>query len=198
MAPGAQPSVWADRPYEAYKQSLKCHLYALETYLQTRVVTPLRGRFPIIGLGLPLARRQDFWCRPSFSVYIILGIDTSRICQLTNMPSLSPERGRTRSRQQTSAFAKSQTLSRTRSAPRRTISPRSGSRSRTPSRTPSAKGDRRNGLTNGRDRSRSPTRSASRSRSAGRAGRRYRDHRDRSYTRSPSRSSLLPKSSKVP
>ncbi|KAM0800272.1 hypothetical protein BDR22DRAFT_889635 [Usnea florida] len=110
------------------------------------------------------------------------------------MPSLSPERGRTRSRQQTSAFAKSQTLSRTRSAPRRTISPRSGSRSRSPSGTPSAHVDGRNGVRNGRRSSRSPTRSASRSRSGGRAGRR---RGDRSYTRSPSRGSLQPKSSKI-
>ncbi|KAL9128567.1 MAG: hypothetical protein Q9175_007498 [Cornicularia normoerica] len=110
------------------------------------------------------------------------------------MPSLSTERGRTRSRQQTSALAQSQTPSRTRSAPRRTISPRSRSRSRTPSRTPSAHSDRRNGVKNGSEHSRSLTRSASRSGSGGRAGRRY---RDRSYTRSPSRASPLPKSSKI-
>lgn len=112
------------------------------------------------------------------------------------MPSRSPERGRTRSRQQNLAFAKSQTPSRVRSAPRRTISPRSRSRprSRTPSRTPSARGDRRNGVGYGRERSRSPSRSATRNRSGGRAGRRF---RERSYTRSPSRGSPLPKSSKV-
>lgn len=110
------------------------------------------------------------------------------------MPSVSPKRGRTRSRQQTSAFAKSPTPSKSRSAPRRTISPRSGSRSRTPSRTPPACGDQRNGVKGGRDRSRSPTRTVSRSRSGGRGGR---SHRDRSYTRSLSRSSPIPKSSKV-
>ena len=110
------------------------------------------------------------------------------------MPSSSPERGRARSRQHNSAFAKSQTPSRTRSAPRRTISPRSRSRSRTPSRTPSGHGDRRNGVRYRKGRSRSPTRTASRSRSGGRAGRRY---RERSYTRSLSRGSPLPKSSKV-
>ena len=127
------------------------------------------------------------------SFYLILR--GSRILPaLPNMSSLSPERGRTRSRQQTSAFAKSQTPSRTRSAPRRTISPRSESRSRTPSRTPSARGDRRNVVRNRGERSRSPTRISSRSRSGGRAGRRY---RDRSYTRTPSRGSLLPKSTKV-
>ena len=102
-----------------------------------------------------------------------------------NMPSVTPERGRTRSRQQTSAYAKSQTPSRTRSPPRRSISPRSASRSRSPNRSLSVRGGNSNGL---RSRSRSPT--ASRS-PAGRA------YRDRSFSRSRSRASPMPKSSKV-
>ena len=102
------------------------------------------------------------------------------------MPSPSPERGRSRSRQQTSANAKSHSASRTRSPPRRTISPRS--------RTPSVRDEKTNGLRNGRDRSRSPAMSHSRSRSPGRGGRGY---RERSYTRSRSRGSPVLKSSKV-
>ncbi|MCJ1277738.1 hypothetical protein MMC21_005552 [Puttea exsequens] len=108
------------------------------------------------------------------------------------MPSASPERGRTRSRQQDSSYAKQQTASRTRSAPRRTISPRSASRSRSPSRTPPTRGDGRNGYQRGKDRSRSPNGSNSRRRSKGR-----RERRDRSYIRSLSRGSPMPKSSKI-
>ena len=100
------------------------------------------------------------------------------------MPSSSPERGRTRSRQQSSAYAKAQSPSRTRSPPRHSAS-RSASRSRSPTRSISRPGRKSNAL---RSRSRSPTRSRS---PAGRA------YRDRSLTRSPSRSSPMPKSSKV-
>ena len=109
------------------------------------------------------------------------------------MTSVPPSRGRPRSRQQGSAFAKA-SPSRTRSPPRRSISPRSASRSRSRPRSVnrSPRGDKRNGWKGGKSRSRSPRRSVAGSRSP--AGR---DFRARSYSRSMSRGSPPPKSSKV-
>ena len=110
------------------------------------------------------------------------------------MASPSPERGRSRTRSHTPTAAKAHSPVRDHS-PRRSVSPRSVSHSRTPSRTPSHRGGaRRNGFKGGRSRSRSPSRTPSRSRSAGRGGRNY---RERSYTRSASRGSPVPRSSKV-
>lgn len=97
------------------------------------------------------------------------------------MDSSSPERGRTRSRQQTSAYAKAQTPSRTRS-PRRSPSARSDLRSRSSSRLPPVGGDGPNG---NHARSGSPSRAGSPA---------YREQR-RSHSRS--RVSLVPKSSKA-
>lgn len=102
-----------------------------------------------------------------------------------SMPSLSPERGRSRSRH----FAEPDQSTRQHSTPRRSISPR------TASRTPPKNGgphDRRNGV---KGRSRSPRRTPSGSRSRGGAGRSKR-YRERSYSRSRSRTPI-PKSSKV-
>ena len=100
------------------------------------------------------------------------------------MPSLSPERGRSRSRH----FVEPDPSMKQNSTPRRSISPR------TASRTPPKNGgphDRRNGA---KVRSRSPRRtpSGSRNRDAGRSKR----YRERSYSRSRSRTPI-PKSSKV-
>ena len=104
------------------------------------------------------------------------------------MPSDSSSRGRGRTRSPR-ATARPASPSRSRS-PRRSVSPRSLSRSRSPSRTSSYRGHyaRRNG------RERSRTRSPSRSRSRGAAVRRY---RDRSFSHSPGREPVVPKSSKV-
>ena len=110
------------------------------------------------------------------------------------MVSPSPERGRSRTRSHTPTSAQVRPLVRDHS-PRRSISPRSASRSRSPDRTPSPRsGGRRNGIKGARSRSRSPTRTPSRSRSGGRDRRNY---RDRSYTRSASRGTPVPRSSKV-
>ena len=106
---------------------------------------------------------------------------------LFQMPSVSPNRGRSRSRQ----FVGQESPSKQHSSPRRSISPR------TASRTPPKNGgphDRRNGL---KGRSRSPTRSPSRSRSGGGRARSKRRYRERSYSRSRSRGTLAPKSCKV-
>lgn len=102
------------------------------------------------------------------------------------MPSLSPERGRSRSRH----FAERDPSTKQHSTPRRSISPR------TASRTPPKNGgphDRRNGV---KGRSRSPRRTPSGSRGRGGAGRSKR-YRERSYSRSRSRTPPIPKSSKV-
>lgn len=100
------------------------------------------------------------------------------------MPSISPHRGRSRSRSNLPDADGSPTAIRERSPPRRSISPRSDSRSRSPSRTkdPPRHDSRRNGARNGRSRTRSYSRSLS---------------RGRSYSRSLSRGSPVPRSSKV-
>lgn len=106
------------------------------------------------------------------------------------MSSPSPERGRTRSRQQTSAYAKDPVPSRSRSSPRRSITPRS----RTQSRSPPVVEEKLHRAKERRSRSRSPERSRSRSRGHDGSAHRY---RDRSYTRSVSKDSPVPRSSKV-
>lgn len=99
------------------------------------------------------------------------------------MASSSPERGRTRSRQHTSPNGKAHALSRTRS-PHRSVSARSDMRSRPSSRSTTGRGNRRNG-----DHSR------------GNSSRRGRGaspiRQERSYSRSRSQPSPVPKSSKV-
>ena len=112
------------------------------------------------------------------------------------MVSRSPSRGRSKSPSHTppSARPPPRSLSRSPShsrSPRRSISPRSNSDSRSRSPTPLLR-DTRNGHRAHRDISRSPTRSRSPSRGAG--DRRY---RERSYTRSLSRHSRGPQSSKI-
>jgi RNA-binding protein with serine-rich domain 1 len=116
------------------------------------------------------------------------------------MASRSPSRGRSRSRSHTPPSARpvDRSPSRSRSpslshsgSPRRSISPRSRSDSRSRSRTPLPR-DSRNGHRAHREMSRSPIRSRSPSRGAG--NRRY---RERSYTRSVSRHSRGPQSSKI-
>ena len=112
------------------------------------------------------------------------------------MVSRSPLRGRSRSPSHThpSARPAHRSLSRSPShsrSPRRSISPRSNSESRSRSRTPLPR-DARNGQQVHRDISRSVTRSRSPSRGVG--DRRY---RERSYSRSVSRHSRGPQSSKI-
>ena len=99
------------------------------------------------------------------------------------MVSSSPERGRTRSRQHTSPNSKAHALSRTRS-PRRSVSARSDMRSRPSSRSTTGRGNRRNG-DHSRDNNSRRGRGASPIR------------RERSFSRSRSQSSPVPKSSKV-
>jgi RNA-binding protein with serine-rich domain 1 len=116
------------------------------------------------------------------------------------MVSRSPSRGRSRSRSHTAPSARPADRSRPRShsrspthsrSPRRSISPRSKSDSHSRSRTPQPR-ETRNGHRVHTDISRSLTRSRSPSRGAG--DRRY---RERSYTRSLSRHSRGPQSSKI-
>ena len=121
----------------------------------------------------------------------------SDIAQCLNMASRSPSRGRSRTRSRTPTIVQHskepqeipRSVSRSRSRGR-SLTPKSrsysGSPSRSPSHTPGAR-DRRNGDRNGEDRSRSPSRASG-------DGRRY---RERSYSRSASRESAAPQSSKI-